>query len=489
MKNKKKLSPLLKENEPVDWFFAFKFNSQTFPGGTVNGKPPKLGNMSGKKGDPGLFGGYFQAYKHKKDKKGNVQKHQNGKPKIVKIDHGQQYAVASSKNPKLTKYDNECIGTTTKDPLGATFNQVYNTDDFNYLIWNDQFYGDPPGKAKGHYTMGSLNEKTGKWINPDKDWGHSKGMLAWNEDGDGFVLQVSTPSWPASGSYLHPREEDGNTLGCIMDDDVEVSQHFFCLKINVKDLETILNALNNANVVTDPKNLQIAKTGGPSHIQNLINNLELGQKTESGNLTINSLTEVSGVKVISKHPRLYCPPWQLVSAILGGVPLRVASWWAQPGIYSTTGNKTPGCWTSQKGLEKPGPVEIALLGTWDSSWDKTKKGLKKTITNIGLKGSPSPGGNHAKLGISKTPGKPYSIFGDMNQMGALFPIKDKESKSNKKVCNIHQDQRGGLFFVVENKKLWESVSALLSTKSKDGTAPIKPPKKPKKPLNKKKVKS
>src|SRR5947199_2640123 len=31
-------------------------------------------------------------------------------------------------------------------------------------------------------------------------WGHSKGVLAWNDAGEGFVMQVSTPSWPASGS-------------------------------------------------------------------------------------------------------------------------------------------------------------------------------------------------------------------------------------------------------------------------------------------------
>ena len=31
-------------------------------------------------------------------------------------------------------------------------------------------------------------------------WGHSKGLLAWNDAAEGFVMQVSTPSWPGSGT-------------------------------------------------------------------------------------------------------------------------------------------------------------------------------------------------------------------------------------------------------------------------------------------------
>jgi hypothetical protein len=60
-------------------------------------------------------------------------------------------------------------------------------------------------------------------------------MLEWDGDGEGFVLQVTTPSWPAAGSKNFSRKSDGNTLGCIEDDNVEVSQHFFCLKLNRDD--------------------------------------------------------------------------------------------------------------------------------------------------------------------------------------------------------------------------------------------------------------
>jgi hypothetical protein len=56
--------------------------------------------------------------------------------------------------------------------------------------------------------------------------------------------------------------------------------------------------------------------------------------------------------------------------------------------------------------------------------------------------------------------KPYSIFGDMNQQGAL--------SGN---CKSSQNGRGGLFFVLDDKTLFDNVTKLL-----DGdTAPTKSP--------------
>ena len=124
--------------------------------------------------------------------------------------HSQQYVFATSAAPTLVK-GTECLGATLEDPLGATFAQIYNTPGYYYVLWNDQFYNNPIE-------------------NMDSPWGHSKGMVAWNDDGQGMVMQVSTPSWPAAGSAI-PRTSDGNTLGCVKDDDIEVSQHFFALKL------------------------------------------------------------------------------------------------------------------------------------------------------------------------------------------------------------------------------------------------------------------
>ena len=378
-------TPLLKTGQPVDWWFVFKFNAETFPGcgGTAQRACP--------------FGGKVQTYKH----------------------FSQQFAYASSADHKLQQ-GGGCLGDTTTDPLGATFSQVYKGK-FFYVLWSDQFYGDPISSESAPA-------------------GHSKGMLAWDKDGNGLVLQVSTPSWPASGSSKKPRKTDGNTLGCVKDNDVLVSQHFFSLKLNKSDVVTVLKALDNASVVTDPTKPQIVKNGGPADIQTLVKGL--GNNSPSSTATKDMLS--SGVVLISKPSKLRVPPWQMVSALLGGEPLRAATWWARPEIPTTTATTVVGCWDPS--LAKPGAVEIATTGTWAGN-------------EIGLEGMPEPDGNHAKIGVStgSTAAHSYAIFGDMNQQGSL-------SGPN---CKSSQNGRGGLFYVIDDPVLFSSVGDLI----KGGTAP------------------
>jgi hypothetical protein len=381
--------PLLAHGKPADWWFVFKLNASKFPdcGGAPRACP---------------FGGTVENYRV-----------------------GQQYVVANSESPTL-KEGQGCAGDTATDPIGATFEQVYNGK-FHYLIWNDQFYNDPQIKGCSGNSCGA-------------PWGHSKGMLVWNDTGNGFVMQVTTPSWPASGSKNHPRIHDGNTLGCIDDDNVMVSQHFFALKLNNDDVLNVLRALQNASVVTDPKNLQIVSNGGPSEVQDLVNSL--GTKSASDDLV--EFTLSSGVKLISKPSRLNVPPWQMVSATLGGVSLRTATWWATPKIPTTTSSTKVKCWNDS--LSKPAVVQVATSGQWDG-------------VEIGLTGGAGPNFNHAKIGVSTSGDHHYAIFGDMNQQGSL-------SGPN---CKSSQNGRGGLFYVLDNKTLSESVAALIKGK----TAPTK----------------
>lgn len=381
-------------NAPVDWLFAFKFNAASFPGCTDDGVTPVIGST-------GIFGGTVDAYKS---------------------GHSQQYVFATSANPTLVK-GTECIGGTLTDPLGATFGQIYNTPGYFYVVWNDQFYNNPIA-------------------NLDSPWGHSKGMLAWNQDGEGMVLQVSTPSWPASASSAFPRQNDGNTLGCINDDDIEVSQHFFALKLTAGDVADVLTALGNASVATNLSHPGIVNNGGPQNIQALVN--ALGK--ESSSRTLFTTTLSSGVQLISKPSALPVPPWQMVSAKLGGIDLRVASWWAKPTIGSTQSGQIPGCWDSTLGT--PGAVEIATTGNWDG-------------TVIGLEGGEGQNFNHSKIGISKDPAMPLSIFGDMNQQGALSPDEDYTGQK----CSSSQNGRGGTFYVVNNQELFASLTSLLSGES------------------------
>jgi hypothetical protein len=370
--------PLLRTGQPVDWWFVFKFNAATF-------------NACGGPQRACLFGGDVQTYKS---------------------GYGQQFAVASSENAKLIQ-GSGCAGDTTSDPIGATFNQVYSGHYF-YVLWNDQFDGSPVA------TLGA-------------PWGHSKGMLAWDANGNGLVMQVSTPSWPGSGSAGHPRKGDGNTLGCVADDDVLVSQHFFALKLNKSDVVTVLKGLANASVVTDPSNPEIVNTGGPADVQALVKGL--GSKVSAS--TTATMTRLStGVQLISKPSKLLVPTWQLVSSLLGGQSLRAATWWSHPEIPTTTADTTIGCWDSS--LRKPGAVDIATTGTWNGK-------------SIGLEGVAKKDGNHAKIGVT-TEGHPFAIFGDMNQQGTLDGPN----------CKSSQNGRGGLFYVVDNELLAKSVAALIN---------------------------
>jgi len=383
-------SPLETANHPVDWWFAFKFNAKAFPGCSVGAAQTCS------------FGGTVQHYRA----------------------FSQQFVYASNEDANLKK-GNSCIGDTRNDPVGATFEQVYKGSLY-FVIWNDQFYGDPAVKGCG---LGNCNSP----------WGHSKGMVAWNEAGDGFALQVSTPSWPGAGSSKFPRKEaSGNTLGCVADNDVVVSQHFFSVKLTKDDLVKVLTALKNSSVATDPANPQIVNNGGPAEVQKLVSTL--GTRVHSAIPTKETLS--TGVLLISKPSSLHVPPWQMVSSMLGGDDLRTATWWAKPQIPTTAPGASIPCWSSTLAL--PGRVEIATSGQWD--------GVK-----FGLKGGLGTDFNHAKIGVTASGSNDYVIFGDLNQQGALAGD-----------CSSSQNGRGGLFYVVpKNPVLHKSVARLLE----GGTAP------------------
>ncbi len=395
--------PLLNSSTPADWWFVFKLNSAE-----ERGDPKPAGTK-------GIF---------------DVDGWQRPKYEADGKKFSQHYLFASSADPTLT-HGQGVLGTSFEDPVGATFGRVYDGDCY-YVVWNDQFYRDPMSSE-------------------GSPWGHSKGVVAWNDDGEGMVMQVSTPSWPGSGSKKHPRKTDGNTLGFVKDDDIEVSQHFLSLRLTHDDLKKVLAAMDNASVVTAQDRPEAVNNGGPADVQALV--AKLGTRSHSTDCTVAELS--SGVRLISKPSKIAVPPWQLVSARLGGVDLRVASWWANPKIYSTEkGSKVLTCWDPALGT--PGAVDIATTGTWGD------------IT-LGLEGGLGANHNHAKFGVSIGRGASLSIFGDMNQQGALCP---GYTRANQK-CSSSQNGRGGMFYVLDDKTLWQSITALLAGESAPTTRPAK----------------
>jgi len=388
--------PLIAKGKAVDWWFVFKFGAaKPFAG---------CGDVPGDRPCP--FG---------------------GEP-LTRGRFGQQFVFASSADPKLTQ-GTGCLGAQTNDPVGATFDEVYNRS-FFFVVWNDQFYGDPS-------VCGRAANCTGRW-------GHSKGLLAWNEDGEGLVMQVSTPSWPGSGTS-RVRRASGNTLGCVKtNNNLIASQHFFALRLNRTDLVKVLLALQTASVATDPNNAQVVFNGGPKEVRDLV--FTLGRKPTNGDKFRFRREELSTrvsnkpVILIAKPSNLNVPPWQMVSALLKGVPTRAATWWTRPKISSTSESTEIRCWSPEI-VGNPGPVEIALTGEWNRSLIKLY--------------APS---NHAKIGIAESGDERYEIFGDLNQQGSFSPPPD---------CDASQNGRGGVFFVLQDDVLFDSMRDLI----KGDTAP------------------
>jgi hypothetical protein len=379
--------PLLDSNHAVDWWFAFKFNAETAP---TSASDPRRRDCR--------FGGTRVDY-----------------------DRGfsQSYAFASSNSGGLRE-GTELIGTSLNDPLGATFDRIYNGD-FSYVVWNDQFYDDP--RIAG----------CAKFCGPP--WAHSKGLVAWNDAGDGVVLQVTTPSWPAAASKDRPRPSDGNTLGCVGDNNVKVNQHFFALRLDHDDVAKVLDALRNEGAVAIPNIEQVVhvRSSGPVDLSGLVS--QLGARSPSGT-ALKSYQLSTGVVLISKPASLAVPPWQLISSALGGEPIRVATWWTGGGALPSTLPGKPGCWNGT--LAPAGRVEIAISGTWRHR-------------PIGLAGGNNPNGNHAKIGVSLPGGHNYVILGDENADGRL--VAD---------CAKEQNGRGGLFYVLKDPDLFAGVTQLLA---------------------------
>lgn len=390
-------TPLLDANTPVTWWFAYKFNSTSFP--TSNTDP----------GRACPFG---------------------GSPRQDAF--SQKYAVASSAKPALTDGPG-LIGASSADPLGATFSEIYNGK-YYFVVWNDQFYNDPPRKG----TACSSTEC-------GSPWGHSKGILAWDAAGNGLVVQVTTPSWPAAGGVDHPRAA-GNTLGCVgNDNDAANAQDFFALKLNRDDVKTILTALAVASVSTDVANPQIVNqtvNGAPlpQDLAGLVGDLG---KVSTSKMYMNQALS-SGVTLLVKPSALHVPPWQFVSSMLGGEPLLSATWWANPPITSTRSAADVHCWDASL-TKPPGEVDVALGSAWD--------GVPITFTG---------GPNHAKVGVSLPRGAHhYAIFGDLNQQGQLGSAS---SPNDEKKCASSQNGRGGMFFVIDDPTLAGGVSKLLTGK-------------------------
>jgi len=389
--------PMLAKGKPVMWWFVYKLKQKEFP---MCGAPT---DADGADRRTCAFGGKKQT-----------------------TPYGLRYIFASSVDPTLTDGGQECLGNTKDDPVGATFAEVWDSG-FHFVIWNDQFYDtDPKVEICSKGDCGA-------------PWGHSKGILVWNDQGEGFVMQVSTPEWPGAARSAAQRKI-GNTLGChSADNDVQVAQHFFALRLKRSEVVQLLGAMKDAGVVTDPNTAQLAEIGGPADVEEAAK--ALGNKPNINDpIVAKSVGLSSGVTLLWKSSNLNAPTWQAVSSMLGGVSLRTATWTASPPIAPTTkADGKPACWNDGLLKHPPGAVDIAKQGSWDG-------------VTFGL----GSGANHAKLGVSTDGKSPLVIFGDENQQGTLDGVGLTAG------CAASQNGRGGMFFALSDPTLFAGVTKLLA---------------------------
>lgn len=389
--------PLEAAGKPVAWWFAYKFSASSFPGNPT---------------DPARSCAF------------------GGTPRRDGTNFSQRYVYATSANPSL-RDGAGLIGTSPADPLGATFGQIYGGH-YYFVVWNDQFYGDP-----ARHGPECDDQQCGK------PWGHAKGVLAWNQAGQGVVLQVTTPSWPGAASSALPRR-DGNTLGCVGDDNNTANaQDFFALRLGRDDVKTVLRALAVSSVSTDVDDPQIvnrrlAGVAPPQDIDQLVG--ALGRQSSGKAILDETLS--SGVRLIAKPSALHVPPWQFVSSQLGGENLLTATWWATPRIASTRSAADVHCWDPLLATP-PGRVDVAVSAAWE---------------NVPLLFTGGP--NHAKIGVSLAGGGHHAIFGDLNQQGQLGDA----ASPNGAACASSQNGRGGMFFVVTDPTLQLGVTKLIGGK-------------------------
>jgi len=323
-----------------------------------------------------------------------------------------------------------CLGSGA-DPLAETFAQIFDGSAPNYVLWSDALKGEPQPNVTPSCTSFC-----------QMPWGLSKGALAWDESGAGFVIQVSTPDWPGSGDKTRPRRR-GNTLGCTVGNNVKFSQHFLALKLLRGDVQKVLEAMQLASVVTDPSNSQLMKlTGGPPELQMLARSLgQVSSRAPASLVTLGSVedgtADAKRVQLIAKPHGLWVPPWQMVSALLGK-PLRTATYWAEPRINSTRSGLRPGCWSDELGT--PDEVQVATTGQWGNA-------------PFGLTGGGASADENAAKVAHTTLGN-LVITGDLNQQGLLEPRGG--------TCGIAQNARGGLFFAIEDEVLHGSIALLLT---------------------------
>ena len=333
-----------------------------------------------------------------------------------------------------------CLGQ-GNDALSNTLNQIWDGSSGSspyFQIWNDQFNVGmhSPDKSQGCEAPGA----------------HSKGALAYDDDGNGWYLSATTPAFPDISTT--PPE---NALGCQSDNNLKLAQQFFCFSLGSSDFQKLASTMNVCRFC--------ARCDPASSCQNL-DSSDLGttlatafdydnNKGSSDCLYANISTfGVDGatplaITAVMKGNQALVSPWSLVATVLQ-TDLSVVSFWLASPLLPTI--CAGDIWSDNC-------LRASINGSTLALNDYSVENIMK-LTASGVSFNATEGQNHMKWGVG-TPhdgsSSSWVIFGSMNQQGSAG-----DNACDSGCAPGAQNGRGGDFFAFANATLWKSLTQMVS---------------------------
>ena len=310
---------------------------------------------------------------------------------------GSCYLYADSNNPTLrmhTALKFDCLSG-PNNPATRTLRQAAP----QMLVWNDQA---TDTSIPGKYADNCSAPKA-----------HSKGA-AYMSNGNGFILNTSTPNFP---------DPDSSTLGCQSTNNTLVSQHMFCFAVDAANMDKWRAAVTAARLcVIASKNFEYSAPATPR-----LPTQDVDIRTVKG----------MDIRLLVKSAADDYIPWDMVARRLGS-NLSVLSWYASPRTAPLCAGAPSACLADSATTAANSVGIVTKITLPDKSFSWCGRGLPNGLSN------------HAKVAVS-TGADPWVVAGSMNMQGTLDDT-----------CESSQLGRGGEFYAFRHPALHASLSALFT---------------------------
>lgn len=296
---------------------------------------------------------------------------------------GYAYKYGDASTNSMERSNHSLLENTT-GALAITLSQIFtgNTTTTGWLMYNDQLpTGDPP-----------------------EDYGHTKGVLAWDSEG-GFWLVHSVPNFPVvSEPYSYPRNETKN------------GQSFLCVSHSISNI----NVIGEMLLINKP---YVFSSNFPSSFASSLSSIEdvLARLWFTSPIAIKQIMESEGNNsfiVFAKNSEWDQDLYEGIVEPVLNTGLLVQTW-----REGETSRLMPTFCTPEYYYDSINVLQMYIRsGTTPIFWDYTK--------------------DHSKWAVSMY-GNPYVCIGDINRMFSQF-------------------KRGGGMVCFENESMWMSFNSTIT---------------------------